>query len=327
MTNRSMYQRRNEYLDVVRGLAIFLVVFGHCIQYGNGWGFDFFGDVVFKIIYSFHMPLFALVSGYLFFFSMSRRTSYEVVVRQITSLLVPALSWAIVWNLPYVHDIEIIAILNTFRHGFWFLWSMLLCSIGVFITEKFFAGRIFIYAAEIIVSVFVPAYIVSGIYIFMYPNFVAGYIWHREGLDERFAALPYVKKFYVGLLATALWLVMLCFFNHSSYVYITGTYVFSHRNFWYQIYIDMFRWLIGLVGSVSVMLMLKLVKSLQVLSFLGTKSLGIYIISGHVLRYLPAQGGYIINFVEAVVITFVCCIICMLIGKVKFLNKCLLGGR
>lgn len=69
------------YLDTVKGVAIFLMVWGHCIQFFSVKGFDFFGDIVFKIIYSFHMPLFALVSGYLFYASASRRTPGEILAR------------------------------------------------------------------------------------------------------------------------------------------------------------------------------------------------------------------------------------------------------
>lgn len=47
----------NEYINYLKGLAIFLVVVGHCwlTEYGMFW-----------IIYRFHMPLFFCISGYLF---------------------------------------------------------------------------------------------------------------------------------------------------------------------------------------------------------------------------------------------------------------------
>lgn len=63
-------KQRNQYLDILRGIAIILMVFGHCFQYGNGTELiktgDFFNYRVFQIIYSFHLPLFMLLSGYLF---------------------------------------------------------------------------------------------------------------------------------------------------------------------------------------------------------------------------------------------------------------------
>ena len=55
-------KERISTLDAIRGLAIFLVVLGHSVQFNVP---DPFNNPVFKIIYSFHMPLFISVSGYL----------------------------------------------------------------------------------------------------------------------------------------------------------------------------------------------------------------------------------------------------------------------
>lgn len=53
---------RNVLLDVLKGFAIFLVVMGHAIQYNQ---VDFDTNPVFRFIYSFHMPLFMFVSGFI----------------------------------------------------------------------------------------------------------------------------------------------------------------------------------------------------------------------------------------------------------------------
>lgn len=62
---------RSNYLDILKGYAIILVVFGHCIQYGSGLQAMsnglYFDNKVFQMIYSFHMPLLMLISGYLFY--------------------------------------------------------------------------------------------------------------------------------------------------------------------------------------------------------------------------------------------------------------------
>ena len=61
-------------LDSVRGLAIVLMILGHCIQCGSGAEYLsrelFYDNWIYKIIYSFHMPLFALVSGYFIYPSL-----------------------------------------------------------------------------------------------------------------------------------------------------------------------------------------------------------------------------------------------------------------
>ena len=68
-------KKKRELLpDVLRGFAICLVVLGHCIQEGSGGVYKlqeaYFDDRLYQLIYSFHMPLFMLVSGWLGWYSM-----------------------------------------------------------------------------------------------------------------------------------------------------------------------------------------------------------------------------------------------------------------
>ena len=60
--------KRIEYIDFIKGICIFIVVWGHSIQ-NMGDGNDFWTNPVHEFICSFHMPIFMLVSG--FFFSKS----------------------------------------------------------------------------------------------------------------------------------------------------------------------------------------------------------------------------------------------------------------
>ena len=56
-------KHRLEYIDQLKGFAIFLVVTGHVLEYclvSTDSGYE---SVWHKLIYSFHMPLFAFLSG------------------------------------------------------------------------------------------------------------------------------------------------------------------------------------------------------------------------------------------------------------------------
>lgn len=63
--------KREPWVDVIKGIAILLVVFGHVIEACqeavllNG-SLNLLMKSIYNIIYSFHMPLFFFVSGYLF---------------------------------------------------------------------------------------------------------------------------------------------------------------------------------------------------------------------------------------------------------------------
>lgn len=83
-----MMEKRIEYIDSIRGLAIFLVVMGHAIawNYGDWQQICVFspsqpksywvGGVVWQVIYSFHMALFFMVSGFLSGVSLVSRETY-----------------------------------------------------------------------------------------------------------------------------------------------------------------------------------------------------------------------------------------------------------
>ena len=87
-TEKKSYQR-NHYLSLAKGVAIILMLWGHCIQYCNNESFDIFENHVFQFIYSFHMPLFMIISGYLFYYSFSKRNLEELLKHRIQGLLQP----------------------------------------------------------------------------------------------------------------------------------------------------------------------------------------------------------------------------------------------
>ena len=70
-----MYLSRLDYIDIMKGIGIILVVLGH-ISYNS---------ILITWIYSFHMPLFFLISGFLFY--KSRKDGF--IKRKLVGLLTP----------------------------------------------------------------------------------------------------------------------------------------------------------------------------------------------------------------------------------------------
>ena len=90
-------------IDVLRGWAIILVVFGHCMEYASGHEFfsvnGIYNNLIFKVIYSFHMPLFACISGWLFGSTIEKYASFDIIRRKAESLIIPIASWITLWML------------------------------------------------------------------------------------------------------------------------------------------------------------------------------------------------------------------------------------
>ncbi|MBO5138429.1 MAG: acyltransferase family protein [Bacilli bacterium] len=79
-----MVRNRKSYLDVLKGIGAILVVLGHLVCY----------DGKIKIyIYSFHMPLFFFISGYLFKFNSNLS---EFIRKKFKRLMVPYFIYTII---------------------------------------------------------------------------------------------------------------------------------------------------------------------------------------------------------------------------------------
>lgn len=91
------YTKRIDYIDALKGFAILLVVMGHVLAgYYPSWkdalDANAQGMILWRIIYSFHMPLFMFCSGFVFyktkdFFSLKNTTS--LISKRFNGLIVP----------------------------------------------------------------------------------------------------------------------------------------------------------------------------------------------------------------------------------------------
>jgi fucose 4-O-acetylase-like acetyltransferase len=84
---------RNPVIDVFRGLAITLVVLGHVTG---------LPELLHKLIYSFHMPAFFAVSGYLFNVRQAAVAPAPAVRKKFFRLVVPAWALGLACGLPFV---------------------------------------------------------------------------------------------------------------------------------------------------------------------------------------------------------------------------------
>lgn len=129
---------RIDYIDEIRGFAILLVVVGHLIQF-NGFPLT---NPVLEFIYSFHMPLFFAVSGYI---TQKVTRIYNIkeyvlfIKKKFISLIIPMLIWLLVVNhFFFVEKWQIITlqeIINSIKSpGLWFLKMLfiILCFYGIF---------------------------------------------------------------------------------------------------------------------------------------------------------------------------------------------------
>ncbi|MGA9187382.1 MAG: acyltransferase family protein [Methanosarcina sp.] len=340
--------QRDPFLDIIKGITIFLVVFGHCIQYGSGTEFlsngSFFYNVIFKIIYSFHMPLFMLVSGYLFYYSIKKHSIKELLFSRITLLIVPIFAWNGLYYIAHwlfnINNItistEMISYLKSSFTVIWFLWAIFYCSMAVIIVNKFFKDNIIIYILGFVATFIIPDSLGLNLYKFMYPYFVTAYLYNKNQNVINNKLL--LVKDEIKLIATAfIYIVLMLFYDYNSYIYTSG-YTILGKSTITHIEIDLYRMVIGFFGSILVFCIVRYLMKKEfitngiLLSKLGISSLGIYIISGYIITILTRittqfQFNYGIALLEAIIITVISYAITITAKHFNATNILLLGGR
>lgn len=273
---------KSRYINFIKGLAIFLMIWGHVIQYGYiNTDFDFFENQVFKFIYSFHMPLFMTISGYLFYYSSKNRNLKELIFHKIKAIGYPLLIFSLIYtsfslNLGQQNSLFTSSTIS------WYLWSIIALSIVtsfiIKISDNFLIKILFFILGFFIIFIF-PNYNMN---IFMYPYFIIGLLFAKIKTEKEIKSLII---HIIGLISIPLFIFLLMHYKKEHYIYTTGIFYFSYSLSKY-IFIDFFRWFIGLVGTVVICYITHLIFKIKKLSNiyiyienLGKYSLQIYLIS------------------------------------------------
>lgn len=132
-------EQRIGWIDFAKGLGIFLVLLGH-------WYYDVFP--LRSFIYSFHMPLFFILSGVLFAEKTSGRTFREVLLRQIKAYAIPYIFFVCITAVfclvfsskTFLLDSNFwksILLGHPIINGpLWFLYALALAELGVYCVLK-----------------------------------------------------------------------------------------------------------------------------------------------------------------------------------------------
>lgn len=196
---------RDFSFDNIRAVLIFLVIFGHALEYFRLT--DQVAEFVYVFIYFFHMPVFIFISGY---FSKNLQRGRETAVR---NFLLPYLLLNLVLSLIMLAlgKIDEILILNP---G-WTLWYLYCMFIWRLLLPDLVRVR-HVLAASFVIAVFSGFLTEFGTYMAMartlgfLPFFLAGYYCRPEHI-ARIRRLPFRRILSlviaaVGLLTAGLWL-------------------------------------------------------------------------------------------------------------------------
>ncbi len=151
--------------DWIKGVSITLMVYGHITFIGSSVSIQ---KQFAELIYTFHMPLFLIISG--FFFNMSMQQGHTSVKKIIHQLIFPYLFFISLYcigliliqkvgiftnNLPPKSFIDFIQIIFIHPRGsFWFLHSLILIQLSFIVAKSLVSKAQLDDAAWLIVSFF-----------------------------------------------------------------------------------------------------------------------------------------------------------------------------
>ena len=276
-------------MDAVKALAIWLVVFNHCIQ--NLSGMDWWNDGVFRFIYSFFMPLFFMVSG--FFFETSTKLGWwEFLRKKALTLLLPCVVWGVVEAVAKFESLGQIAedILLPTHWPFWFFKGLFLVQVFAYVVMRLTArmgGGLKLRVCSIIaLSLLVYAMPYMAVPRVMLPIFWIGYL--IKMYYEQFVKYHRV----IGIIALALFVGLYSFWNENTMQYspsasVTIYHVLLGKHGYTMMSLAWMacRIFLGSAGSVVVIAALHEVKGVnKYIGIIGASTAGIYVLQTYLLQ-------------------------------------------
>lgn len=244
-----MVTKRVDLFDTTKFLLIFLVVYGHMLQPYREISYN---SELYSLIYSFHMPLFIIISGY---FS-KRKQEREVFIRDSLRLLETFVFLhllSIVYELLSQGDINLSKILVPGFASWYILCLLIWRCVLRFIPDKWLEAPYYCFLLTIVVSLSAGYIPVGGVLAIqrsfsMFPFFILGFLLNKYNCFNRIK----VKSIF-GLLFLLIFVIVVFRYNnigdmgdgnnefhnvmHCTYHYYKGKDFISHPLFYRFLYI------------------------------------------------------------------------------------------
>ena len=326
---------RLQQFDILKLFAIYLVILGHCFQ--HLLSSDYVDEPGYIMIYSFHMPLFMMISGY-FAASGLKRDLMSGIVTKARQLLLPCFTAALLFATvtTLINQGSFLDKLDfQLEFGFWFLKTAFFCFLLARISYCFGKYRIIAFAATLALTqiphIYRIGYFTTNIDI-MYPCFVTGIVI-REYWDI-------IEKNYkaIAIATGCIFLVMLLFWS-KEFWQPTGTMLNKLRSgefteAFYLAYLRYYRLMIGIIGSTFFISMFHWCinevrnKLIDTISICGQYTLGIYILQTFILESLMVRyinfdnvNSFIFGFIIAPLLSLLLLVICIFLSKILDSHK------
>lgn len=351
----SVKSKRNVFIDYLKAITILTVVMGHCIQFGSGqYIYEkqiYFDIAIFRIIYSFHMPMFMLVSGYLFFNTVQKYSGKIVLLKKIQSICIPICFWGLVDFVISLSQIieqptmlELLKMLiESILSCLWFLWALLYSSIITLIIKTFGRDSKWLYISTLIFSFFITDSFHLRNTKFLFPFFVLGYFGNKGNITNQIEKmvnkLNFRKKLLFMVMAIFGFAVLIYGYSRDISIYRSSMCIRDFSDTGRIVFASLYRWLTALIGCEIFLIIIYSIyrisagKLQDIMIKLSICSLGIYIINSYTNTYLllPLTAKLSFNpcilLLETIFELLLCWSVSYSLQKIHILNMLMFGGR
>lgn len=234
--------------DFLKLIAIWLVLYGHCEQHLID--IDRSENLIYSFIYTFHMPLFMMVSGY-FALSSLKMPFKDFVAKKARGLLLPVLTFSTVITCLYYYGIyrfkvDLFAFallwLEQLNTWLWFLKSLFFCFLIYYTLGK---SHSVIKALIFVVCIGIIWHNIG----YLLPSFAVGCLIRKYDLlsNTRFKSAKIICSLFT------VFVILLSFYGN----WVKESVEFTDVNSIVMLYLrQSYRIIMGICGALSVFLMI-----------------------------------------------------------------------
>lgn len=302
-----MDKSRLLYWDTLKGILICLVVLGHC---GTA-----LGDGVLSVIYSFHMPLFILISGY---FSKKYNSIKQIGLKRLIEIF-------LLFNCIYI-ILDILTIGISFHRllipsfALWYILSLIYWRLCMYIMPKEILDKPFLtISISLVISILVGFIPIGNEIAFQrtfvfFPFFIIGYYLRQYNI------ISLIRKTnkYISIITISL-IFAIVYFNLPPF--------YANSPFRYDSVINdcFIRILQLIIGTILCFCILAITpEKISIITRIGMYTLLIYLLHPpiiKILKELSIKLGYTPDIFSSIIISIVTIIILYSIRNIKIIKK------
>jgi len=305
----ALSKERDYYFDNAKFILILLVVIGHVIEPLINTNLN--QKALYIFIYSFHMPLFVLVSGY-----FSKKINGDnYILKTIKKILIPYLIFQVLYFLFFRFVLNNTGTKFTLTIPYWIMWFMLSMFIWKLILPYFVKLR---YPIAISIALAVIAGYINEIGYFMslsrtitfFPYFLIGYYLKKTDI-EKLKTLKIKVLSILTLFCTFIIIYLLAPKIYCGWLYGSYPYAQLNAHYWYAGVYRLEILSLAILLSISVLSLIPNRKT--ILSEMGMRTLYVYLLHGFIVKCFVKFNLY--SLYDITLLIFAGVLVCLILSS------------